>query len=167
MQFLKNCFNFTSGKKRNETTRGEIMLLSKKMICMFSMSLLALSFGLKAETLSCTYLSSNKVQLDNGFLINVTAKFDCNGVLTEFVGDNQFVSCKPQFVLSKFTEILLPGEAVEFNVANQNVSTNDGSSQTMAMVKNALSETGKVLEPQTIVVRGKPFVCDSTQIIVR
>lgn len=142
------------------------MFSSKKIISVFSMFLLALSLGAKAETLSCNFLSS-KGQLTNGFLTNLTAEFNCNGTPTQFIGDNIYVSCKPQFVLSKFTETLSLGEVVEFNVSNFQVSSIDGSSKTVTMVRGAVSASGKILEPQTIIQHGKLVKCNPTQVEVR
>lgn len=127
--------------------------------------LLAASFGAKAETLSCKYLS-RQAQVTDGFLMNLTAKFDCGGTITQFIGDNSYVSCKPQFALSKFTKKLAVGEQVSFDVANYTISTIDGGSQTIMMVRKAVSASGKILKPQTIIQHGSPVLCDPTQIEV-
>ncbi len=126
--------------------------------------LMMVSLIAKAERLSCTYISSRS-ELSGGFLTDVTAEFNCNGKIVQFIGSNIYVSCKPQFVLLKFTESLLPGELVEFNVANFRVSTIDGAFHYVDMVRNAFSESGKILEPQTIIQHGKPIKCDPTQIV--
>jgi len=142
------------------------MISSIKKVSAFSILFFVLSLSAKADTLSCIYLSS-KGQLTNGFLTNLTAEFNCNGIPTKFIGDNVYVSCKPQFVLSKFTDTLSQEEAVEFNVSNYQVSSIDGSSKTVIMVNSAISASGKILEPQTIIQHGKSFKCDPTQVQVR
>ncbi len=124
------------------------------------------SLAANAKTLSCNYISS-EMETEEGFLTNVTAKFNCGGVLTEFVGDNIYVSCKPQFALSEFTENLVRGEAVRFNTSVQTVSSIDGSRRQVTMVRSAVSGSGTILEPQTIIQHGKPVLCDPTQIEVR
>ena len=119
-----------------------------------------------AETLSCNFISG-KGDAEQNFLSYFAAEFNCGGSLTQFVGDNMFVSCKPQFVLSKFAKELSAGEQVTFEVVDQRVSSIDGSSRVVTMVRSAVSASGKVLKPQTITQHGKPVICDPTQIEVQ
>lgn len=127
--------------------------------------LVTVSFGVNAETLSCKYVSS-KSELTNGFLTTTTAIFNCNGKNTNFIGDNIYVSCKPQFVLASFTKKLAMGEFVKFNVSQNQTSGIDGSRTEVTMVNQAISASGKTLKPQTIINHGKSVLCDPTQIVV-
>ena len=122
-------------------------------------------FAAKAEKMTCKYVSSER-EITDGFLTDLTARFICNDKPVDFIGNNIFSSCKPQFVLSKFTDSLAPGESVNFTVQTYRVSGIDGSSRDSLMVRNARSKSGKILEPQTIIQHGKPVKCDPTQIEV-
>ncbi len=127
--------------------------------------LFAVCSGASAATLSCNFISSNS-ELDNAFLTDVTAEFNCAGIRKQFIGSNNFVSCKPQFTLIEFVEQLTPGEAVQFITLNQRVTSIDGSRQNVTMVRSAVSASGRILEPQTIIQHNRPVVCDPTQIQV-
>ncbi len=131
-----------------------------------AMIISAAGISAQADNLACKYISS-QAESANGFLTAFSAQFNCNGTLKQFIGDNVFVSCKPQFVLSEFIKKLTPGEAVKFEVSQNRVSSIDGSSQFETMVRRAVSASGKTLEPQTIIQHGMPVVCDPTQIEVR
>ena len=128
--------------------------------------LIVTSIEANAETLSCNFVSG-KGETEQNFLSHFAAEFNCGGSLTQFVGDNIYVSCKPQFVLAKFAAKLSVGEKVTFEIADQRVSSIDGSSRIVAMVRSAVSASGKVLKPQTIIQHGKPVKCDPTQIVVQ
>ena len=127
--------------------------------------LIMAGLGANAESMNCKYISSER-EITDGFLTELTAKFVCNSKPVEFIGSNNYVSCKPQFVLSKFTGSLKPDESVVFTVDTYPVSDIDGSTRDVVMVKNAKSASGKRLLPQTIIQHGKPVKCDPTQIEV-
>lgn len=126
--------------------------------------LIASSVG-NAKSLNCKYLSNTREHI-NGFLLAVDAKFDCDGGSYSFIGDNGYVSCKPQFALANFVDHLTIGEAVKFELADRTITDIGGGSSLRTFVNSAKSESGQLLEPAIFQKHGEAVKCKTTQIEV-
>lgn len=140
-----------------------INFMMKKLLVLVNFMLI--STAANAAPMNCSYQSSSR-EYDKGFLFAVSAEFKCNGKTFELIGDNRYVSCKPQFLLSTFVDHLRTGEKVKLYLTRSDVSDIGGGSSAITFVAKAFSESGQKLMPNTLIQHDRQVQCSATQIEV-